>query len=165
MRRSSGHARPLINLFARFVKLRPVTVTLIATNAFYDRVKSELARSFDADEEELAARIRSVPNSGHTLIFPSVNVIYRVIAIGDIEFFFSPEGDEHFKTAWKSIIAEEELVCTKTGTRHAPLPKPKAIIIDVRTVVPPTCYMGLTFNVSSLPSSPSTRSRLLVETP
>ena len=58
MRRSLGHARPLINLFARFVKLRPVTVTLIATNAFYDRVKNELARSFDADEEELAARIR-----------------------------------------------------------------------------------------------------------
>lgn len=55
-----GHARPLINLFARFVKLRPVTVTLMATNAFYDRIKNELARSFDADEEHLAAHIRLV---------------------------------------------------------------------------------------------------------
>ncbi|PIL34101.1 hypothetical protein GSI_03812 [Ganoderma sinense ZZ0214-1] len=112
-----GHARPLTNLFARFVKLRPVTVTLIATNGFYDRVKNELARSFDAGEEELAACI-------------------RVIAIGDIEFFFSPEGDEQFKTAWQSIIAEEELVCTKTGTRYAPLPKPKAIIIDFFAIEP-----------------------------
>ncbi|KAM5530918.1 hypothetical protein V8D89_015408 [Ganoderma adspersum] len=122
-----GHARPLINLFARFVKLRPVTVTLIATNAFYDRVKNELARSFDSNDEEPAGRI-------------------RVIAIGDIEFFFSPEGDEHFKTAWKSIIAEEELVCTKTGTRHAPLPKPKAIIIDFFAVEPFNAIKALSGN-------------------
>ena len=162
----AGHTRPLVGLAAHMVKLRPVDVTLITTSAFYDRVKNELARSFDADEEELAARIRSVPNSGHTLIFRSFNVIYRVIAIGDIEFFFSPEGDEHFKKAWKSIIAEEELVCTKTGTHHAPLPKPKAIIIDVSPAVPPTCWIfRLDLNVSFLPSSPSTRSRLLVEIP
>nr|VWP02307.1 Trihydroxynaphthalene reductase (EC (T3HN reductase) [Ganoderma boninense] len=122
-----GHARPLINLFARFVKLRPVTVTLIATNAFYDRVKNELARSFDAGDEELAARI-------------------RVIAIGDIQFFFSPEGDEQFKTAWKSIIAEEELVCTKTGSRFAPLPKPKAIIIDFFAVEPFDAIKALSGN-------------------
>ena len=53
------------------------------------------------------------------------------MAIGDIEFIFSPEGDAQFKTAWKSIVSEEEIVCTKTGTRYAPLPKPRAIIIDV----------------------------------
>ncbi len=55
-----GHARPLVNLVARFVRLRPVTVTLLTTDGFYDRIKNELARSFDPDEEALAARIRSV---------------------------------------------------------------------------------------------------------
>lgn len=53
-----GHARPLINLIARFVKLRPVQVTLLTTNAFFDRVKNELARSFEAEDEEAFQRIR-----------------------------------------------------------------------------------------------------------
>ncbi|KAI1796353.1 UDP-Glycosyltransferase/glycogen phosphorylase [Ganoderma leucocontextum] len=122
-----GHARPLINLVARFVRLRPVTVTLMATDGFYDRIKNELARSFDADEEELAARI-------------------RVIAIGDVQFFFSPDGDDHFKKAWKSVVSGEELVCTKTGTRYAPLPKPKAIIIDFFAVKPFNSIKALSGN-------------------
>ena len=65
------------------------------------------------------------------------DVILRVIAIGNVPFFFSPEGDEHFKNAWRSIASSEELVCTKTGTRHGPLPKPKAIILDVSVVTSP----------------------------
>lgn len=55
-----GHARPLVNLAARLVRLRPVAVTLLTTDAFYDRIKNELARSFDTDEEELVSRIRLV---------------------------------------------------------------------------------------------------------
>ena len=55
-----GHARPLVNFVARLVRLRPVTATILTTDGFYDRIKNELARSFDTDEQELAARIRFV---------------------------------------------------------------------------------------------------------
>ena len=42
-------------------KLRSnVYVTLLTTDAFYDRVKHELARSFDSLDEEPAQRIRFV---------------------------------------------------------------------------------------------------------
>ncbi|KAM5530920.1 hypothetical protein V8D89_015410 [Ganoderma adspersum] len=112
-----GHARPLVNFAARLVRLRPIMVTFLTTDGFYDRIKNELGRSFDVDEEELAARI-------------------RVIAIGNVPFFVSPEGDEYFKKAWKSLVSDEELVCTKTGTRHAPIPKPKAIILDFFAIEP-----------------------------
>ncbi|TBU44934.1 UDP-Glycosyltransferase/glycogen phosphorylase [Dichomitus squalens] len=112
-----GHARPMINLFARFVKLRPVTVTFLTTNAFYDRATKELSRSFESDDKELAKRV-------------------RVISTGNAEFMALTSGDESFKTAWKSLISEEELVCAQTGTRFAPLPKPKAIIIDFFAIEP-----------------------------
>lgn len=55
-----GHTRPLINLAARFVKLRPVYVTILTTNAFYDRVQAELARNFDLEDDEAAKRVRYV---------------------------------------------------------------------------------------------------------
>ena len=56
-----GHTRPLINLSARITKLRSnVYVTLLTNNACYDRVKHELARSFDSLDEESAQRIRYV---------------------------------------------------------------------------------------------------------
>lgn len=56
--RLPGHARPLINLAARLVKLRNITVTLLTTNQLYSRAVSELARSFVPGEEEFANRIR-----------------------------------------------------------------------------------------------------------
>ena len=45
---------------ARFVKLRPVYVTILTTNAFYDRVQAELARNFDLEDDEAAKRVRYV---------------------------------------------------------------------------------------------------------
>ena len=56
----SGHMRPLVHLAARMVKLRPIVLTMITTHAFFDRVKTEFARSFDEGEDEYANRIRSV---------------------------------------------------------------------------------------------------------
>lgn len=52
--------RPLVHLAARMVKLRPIVLTMITTHAFFDRVKTEFARSFDEGEDEYANRIRSV---------------------------------------------------------------------------------------------------------
>lgn len=51
-----GHVRPLIHLSARIVKLRPIVVTFVTTNAFYERAKTELTRSFE--DEESAKRVR-----------------------------------------------------------------------------------------------------------
>ena len=56
----SGHCRPLITLAARFVKLRPVHVTFLTTNLFYDKVQAELARNFEPGEDALASRVRYV---------------------------------------------------------------------------------------------------------
>lgn len=54
-----GHARPVTNFCARVVKLRPhVTITFLTTDAFCDRIKKELARSFDDGDEHLAQRVR-----------------------------------------------------------------------------------------------------------
>ena len=40
------------------VKLRPIDVTFITTNAFYERVKIELTRHFEADEEGYSQHVR-----------------------------------------------------------------------------------------------------------
>ena len=55
-----GHARPLVHLSARLVKLRPINVTILTSTAYYPRITTELARSFDPEEEEYAKRIRFV---------------------------------------------------------------------------------------------------------
>ncbi|TFK89457.1 glycosyltransferase family 1 protein [Polyporus arcularius HHB13444] len=106
-----GHARPLVHLSARLVKLRPVNVTILTNTAYYTRITTELARSFEPEDEEHANRI-------------------RVISINDVAFLRSDEGDKAFEEAWKALVEERELVCTQTGTRFPPLPKPQAIILD-----------------------------------
>ncbi|KAI0745365.1 UDP-Glycosyltransferase/glycogen phosphorylase [Earliella scabrosa] len=111
----TGHTRPMIHLAARIVKLRPVTLTMLTTDSFYERVKIELSRSFDGNEEEYATRL-------------------RVIAAGDVVFIRSDEADQGFVSAWKTLIEERELVCTKTGVRYPPVPKPKAVILDFFSV-------------------------------
>ena len=56
----------------------------------------------------------------------------RVVAINDVAFISSDEGDKAFEEAWKALDEERELVCKQTGTRFPPLPKPKVAILDVR---------------------------------
>ncbi|KAI0743898.1 UDP-Glycosyltransferase/glycogen phosphorylase [Daedaleopsis nitida] len=109
-----GHIRPLCHLSARIVKLRPVTLTYLTTNTYYDRVKTELARSFDEDEEEYAKRI-------------------RLISIGEINAvgLRSDEGDAYFAEAWSTLMEEGELVCGHIGQRYPALPKPKGLILDI----------------------------------
>lgn len=54
-----GHARPLSILITRFVKLHPaLNVTLFTHDAFLERVKAEIARGFEPDEQDYAKRIR-----------------------------------------------------------------------------------------------------------
>ena len=117
------------------MKLRPVTLTLLTSNAFYDRVTKELSRSFDSGDKELAERIRSAANCYILCLSLPLRYLLRVISIGSMEFLALSSGDESFKNVWKALVSEEELVCAQTGTRFAPLPKPKAIIIDVSTAL------------------------------
>ena len=53
----------MTHLVARIVKLRPIVLTMLTTDSFYERVKTEMARSFDANETEYAERVRLVKQS------------------------------------------------------------------------------------------------------
>ncbi|KAI0745133.1 UDP-Glycosyltransferase/glycogen phosphorylase [Earliella scabrosa] len=110
-----GHTRPLIHLAARIVKLRPVVLTMLTTDGFYERVKTEFSRSFDDDEAEYAKRV-------------------RVISAGEVAFLRSEEADKCFENAWKTLIEERELVCTKSAMSHPALPKPTAVILDIFSI-------------------------------
>ena len=58
---------------------------------------------------------------------------HRVIAIGTSVSFGAADVDHSFAGVWKTLITEGgELVCAQTGTRHPALPKPKAVVLDVR---------------------------------
>ncbi|KAI0769592.1 UDP-Glycosyltransferase/glycogen phosphorylase [Trametes elegans] len=106
-----GHARPLINLVARLVKMKVVNVTLLSTDGFYDRTVAELARSFAPGEEECARRI-------------------RVVSVGLASDHSFNAIDENFKSVWQTLVAGREVVCAHSGERFDPLPKPEAAIID-----------------------------------
>ncbi|KAI1785433.1 UDP-Glycosyltransferase/glycogen phosphorylase [Ganoderma leucocontextum] len=114
-----GRARPLINLSARLVKLCSIDVTILIANSFYERVRAELARSFEPGEDDLMEHI-------------------RIVSYGDVQgpSIRSDEGDALFEVAWKSIVSEQESVCAYTGIRYAPLIKPKAIVLDLFAVDP-----------------------------
>ncbi|EIW63128.1 UDP-Glycosyltransferase/glycogen phosphorylase [Trametes versicolor FP-101664 SS1] len=112
-----GHARPLINLAARLVKLRNIAVTLLTTSQLYSRAISEIARSFVPGEEEFANRI-------------------RVVSLGD-SHAFSPDGiGAIFKPAWKKISAGEAVLCAETGVLFDALPVPEASIVDLFAIEP-----------------------------
>ncbi|KAI0353321.1 UDP-Glycosyltransferase/glycogen phosphorylase [Trametes cingulata] len=112
-----GHARPLINLSAKLVKLRDVTVTLLTTDGFYDRAVAELARSFTPGEEKFAKRIRT-------------------LSVGKVETFDFNALDQGFVSVWTKLAAGEEVVCLKTGTNFGALPTPQAVIIDFFAIDP-----------------------------
>ncbi|KAI0716582.1 UDP-Glycosyltransferase/glycogen phosphorylase [Earliella scabrosa] len=107
-----GHVRPLLHLSAR-----AVVVTFLTSSGWYERVQTELARSFESGDEEYAKRI-------------------RVIAIGTSVSFGAADIDHSFAGAWKTLITEGELVCAQNGTRHPALPKPKAVVLDIFAIDP-----------------------------
>lgn len=49
-----------------------------------------------------------------------------------MEGFSADDATQCFTSAWTKLAAEEELICTSTGAHLAPLPKPSAVIVDVR---------------------------------
>ncbi|PIL34100.1 hypothetical protein GSI_03811 [Ganoderma sinense ZZ0214-1] len=113
-----GHTRPLIALAAHMVKLRPVDVTIVTTNAFYDRVNIELARHFEAGEEEYTQ---------HSHIYRGRCLPER-LSLGD--------GDEAFKKLFKALVSEEEVVCPRPAAIFPPLTKPQAVVLDFFAIKP-----------------------------
>ncbi|CDO72764.1 Glycosyltransferase Family 1 protein [Trametes cinnabarina] len=112
-----GHTRPLVQLSARLVKMRAVYVTLFTTNAFFERVQEELARGFESGEEAYAHRV-------------------RVVAVGEASMLSSEAVDEGFKRAYEKLLAGEQVQCAKTGTAHAAIVPPQAVVIDFFAVNP-----------------------------
>ncbi|KAI0644664.1 UDP-Glycosyltransferase/glycogen phosphorylase [Trametes meyenii] len=113
-----GHQRPLLNLTARLVKLRPnVVITFLTTNALYDRSSIELSRSFVPGEEDAAAKV-------------------RLVSIGGGQGLQVETDNEHFIENWKKLAAQKELVCAKTGVSFGAPPPPSAAIIDLFAIEP-----------------------------
>ncbi|KAI9066618.1 glycosyltransferase family 1 protein [Trametes sanguinea] len=110
-----GHARPLIQLSARIVKMREIYVTLFTTDGLFDRVTQELARGFEPGEEAYSRRV-------------------RVISLGEASLMNPRALDEAIKRSCEKLVAEEALQCTKTAKFHDALPPPKAAIVDVFAV-------------------------------
>ncbi|KAI0630196.1 UDP-Glycosyltransferase/glycogen phosphorylase [Trametes polyzona] len=109
-----GHARPISTLAARIVKLRPIKVTFFVIASIYDSVRAEIARDFEAGEEEIHARIRLVALKEGT------------------EDYHTSGAPGAFRAAWEKIWAGEPLICAKTGARfEAPPTRPSGIIIDI----------------------------------
>ena len=59
----------------------------------------------------------------------------RIVAVGAVNGFGSPEADETLEGVWRTLIAGCELVCVHTRMRHPALPRPKAVIVDVGVVI------------------------------
>ncbi|KAI9066606.1 glycosyltransferase family 1 protein [Trametes sanguinea] len=112
-----GHTRPLVQLSARLVKMRPLHVTFFTTNAFFDKVLAELARNFEPGEEAYATRV-------------------RVLSLGESVALSTDVINEGFKRACVKLVAGQEVQCAKTGKVHAALPPPQAAIIDFFAVDP-----------------------------
>lgn len=64
-----GHARPLINLVTRLVKLHPLDITLLVTDGFLDQAFEEVRRNFGPDEQDYVTSIRSVYTRAHHLLY------------------------------------------------------------------------------------------------
>ncbi|OSD03898.1 glycosyltransferase family 1 protein [Trametes coccinea BRFM310] len=112
-----GHARPLIQLSARLVKMSPLQITFFTTDAYVDRILDELTNSFERGEEVYADRV-------------------RVLSLGNDPGFTTEVVDEGFELACEKLVAGEELRCAKTGRVFAALPPPQAAIIDFFAVKP-----------------------------
>ncbi|OSD01251.1 glycosyltransferase family 1 protein [Trametes coccinea BRFM310] len=106
-----GHARPLIQLSARLVKMRQLYVTFFTTNALFDRATHELARGFEQGEEAYARRV-------------------RIVSLGEAPIMSPHAVDEAIKQACEKLVAGQALQCAKTGKIHDALPPPQAAIMD-----------------------------------
>ncbi|OBZ67123.1 Anthocyanidin 3-O-glucosyltransferase [Grifola frondosa] len=114
-----GHSRPMCTLVAQMVRLRMIVVTFFTTVALYDRIKSEISRSFEPGEEHLLDRI-------------------RVIALqkNPQEYFGGDTLDTAFEDTYSKLISEEPLTCVKTGTSYNSVRSPDAAIVDFFATVP-----------------------------
>ncbi|KAI0328285.1 UDP-Glycosyltransferase/glycogen phosphorylase [Cubamyces sp. BRFM 1775] len=106
-----GHTRPLIAFVARAVKTRPILVTLFTTDTFYERVKIELSRSFEQDEEVFKSRV-------------------RLLSLAQGNSFTAGPLDVAFSSAWHKLLNEEDVICTKTGERFPAVLQPNVLLME-----------------------------------
>lgn len=113
------------------MKLRPLDVTLLVTDGFFDQALAEVERNLGTNEQPYADSIRLVRLLvTMILIDPSPRV--RILSLGEAHFSKLAELDKAFEKVWKGLIDGEEVMCKKTSAKLRPLPKPQAVIVDVR---------------------------------
>ncbi|KAI0706807.1 UDP-Glycosyltransferase/glycogen phosphorylase [Cerioporus squamosus] len=98
---------------ARIVKLRSVTVTFFTAAAVYERVKAEIARDFEAGQEDSASHIRLVALESGTdpHDMKTIQVSYAA--------------------SFENLLAGQPVVCAKTGiTYDSPAARPSAVMVD-----------------------------------
>lgn len=76
--------------------------------------------------------LKHVLKSGSS--YHSEHLHNRVVSAGAVELWDFSSLDAFYNNLWLQLVAGEEVVCKKTGTHFDPLPKPDAVIIDVRVI-------------------------------
>ena len=56
---------------------------------------------------------------------------FRIASIGNIKLM-APDAGGNFARIWSILMAEQSIICARTGATCPALPKPNAVIIDVR---------------------------------
>ncbi|KAL1948023.1 hypothetical protein VTO73DRAFT_12098 [Trametes versicolor] len=110
-----GHTRPMCTLAARFVRLRPVSVTLFVGTKLLERAAAELAADFLPGEAHLLARVRFVPlaHDAH----PIDGSVYEA----------------SFLAAWASLSAGSALAAHSVSLGPDGAPVPHSTSVDLRS--------------------------------
>ena len=108
-----------------------ICVTMLATEAFFERIQKEAARSFDEGQEECASRLRPVILLQPHIIGSHMVYVYRIVSLGAFGMFKTAKDDARFEEMWKTLLAGEGPVCAHTGIQYPGLPRPRALIVDV----------------------------------
>ncbi|GJE92138.1 glycosyltransferase family 1 protein [Phanerochaete sordida] len=109
-----GHARPLVALAARVVKLRAVNVTFLTIGQMYEQAVKEVARNFADGEDALRARIRVVCLPAHETDWLDRDII-----------------GNGFEEQLRRLLAGERVSCTKQEAELPTLKPPSALVLDM----------------------------------
>ncbi|OCH88676.1 UDP-Glycosyltransferase/glycogen phosphorylase [Obba rivulosa] len=114
-----GHTRPLCNLSARILRIRPIYITFFTIHSLSDRVKNELGRSFEANEAHLSRLVRVIA------LRPDTPDPINTQAV-----------DAQFAEAYAELIAGKPVTCKHANVQYDPAPAPDIVLVDFFAVDP-----------------------------
>ena len=92
-----------------------ICVTMLATEAFFERIQKEAARSFDEGQEECASRLRPVILLQPHIVGSQMIYVYRIVSLGAFGMFKTAKDDARFEEMWKTLLAGEGPVSGRQG--------------------------------------------------